>query len=166
MSPRSKRCIRSSNIGELLTGWPRDRGSGACGIGECRTAGISRSGCDSIRRVSIIFKTYAREVYRRRFRKPLGDQVTSTVLTTSCELPLLVCECSAVPGLSRLDSRRPQQEPRVHVSRVFARFRSVPVALDRRTGPCADGHAALRCMVVGRSIEANYVGYVVTGNRT
>lgn len=118
MSPRPKRFIRSSSNGELVPGWPRDHGSGACGIGECRTAGISRSVCGSMRTASIIFKTCASKVSLRRFRKPLGDQATSAVLTTSCERPLLVCEYSAVPGSSRLDSRRPQQEPPVHVSRT------------------------------------------------
>ena len=48
----------------------------------------------------------------------------------------------------------------------FARFRSVPVAVDRRTGPCADGRAALRCIGVGQFVEVKYVGYVVTGSRT
>ena len=107
MSTRPKRCIRSSSNGELVPGWPRDHGSGACGIGECRTAGISRSVCDSMRTASIIFKTCASKVSLRRFRKPLGDQATSAVLTTSCERPLLVCECSAAPGSSRLESHCP-----------------------------------------------------------
>jgi len=41
-----------------------------------------------------------------------------------------------------------------------------PVAVDRRTGPWADGHAAWRCIVVYKYVEPKYVGYVVTGSRT